>query len=147
MVRLPQQQVTMILFVSRCVFVYTTQCTRLYMSLFSICRWKFFSYVSRDCELLMRSLKNVVGVVVGFVHTNQLYPIRIESPILNGNWAQIINTLQQHRLNVVFRNDPIPTTAKNVYFVKQDLKNVYRLDTSLLQSMYGTVRSVWNVSE
>lgn len=111
------------------------------------CRWKFFSYVSRDCELLMQNLKNVVGVVVGFIHTNQLYPIRIESPILNGNWAQIINTLRHHQLNVVFRNDPIPTTAKNVHFVKQDLKNIYRLDTSLLQSLYGPVHSVWNTSE
>lgn len=118
-----------------------------YLFSFFCCRWKFFSYVSRDCESLMECLKTVVGVVVGFIHRNQLYPVRIESPTLSGNWAQTINTLQYHGLNVVFRNDPIPTNAKNVYFVKQDLKNIYRLDTSLLELTAGcTNHNVWNVS-
>lgn len=93
----------------------------------------------------MQRLNTVAGVVVGFIHRNQLYPVRIESPTLSGNWAQTINTLRYHGLNVVFRNDPIPTNAKNVYFVKQDLKNIYRLDTSLLELMVGR-NNVWNVS-
>lgn len=133
----------MILLVPWCVCV----CVRLYMFFVFYCRWKFFSYVSRDCESLMQSLKNVVGVVVGFIHRNQLYPVRIESPTLTGNWAQTINTLRHHQLNVVFRNDTIPANAKNVYFVKQDLKNIYRLDTSLLQLMTGSSHSVWKMSE
>lgn len=94
----------------------------------------------------MQCLKTVVGVVVGFIHRNQLYPVRIESPTLSGNWAQTIKTLQHHCLNVAFRNDSIPTNAKNVYFVKRDLKNIYRLDTSLLELMADSTHSVWNVS-
>lgn len=95
----------------------------------------------------MQGLKTVAGVVVGFIHRNQLYPVRIESPTLSGNWAQTINTFRYHGLNVVLRNDRIPTNAKNVYFVKQDLKNIYRLDTSLLELMVGSsTNNVWNVS-
>lgn len=85
----------------------------------------------------MECLKNIVGVVVGFIHKNQLYPVRIESPTLSGNWAQTINALRYHRLNVVFRNDDIPINVKNVYFVKRDVKSIYRLDTSLLELMTG----------
>lgn len=105
--------------------------------------------MSRDCESLLRSLRNVNGVVVGFVHTNQLYPVRIESPTTNGNWSETVAVLRTNRLNVVLRNDAIPTNAKNVHFVKRDLNSIYRLDTSTLAIASSTVpgRSARNALE
>lgn len=105
----------------------------------SLYRWKFFSYVSRDCESLLQRLRDVNGVVVGFVHKNQLYPVRIESPTMTGNWAATVNVFVRNRLNVVLRNDPIPSNARNVYFVKPDLKNIYRLDKSTMAVMSSSV--------
>lgn len=110
--------------------------------MFSLYRWKFFGYTSRDCETLLRSLSGVTGVVVGFVHKNRLFPVRIESPTTNGNWAETIAVLRANQLNVVLRNDEIPANAKNVHFVKRDLKNIYRLDTSVAKPFAASF-GVW----
>lgn len=92
--------------------------------------------MSRDCEAAVSNrLAGVNGVVVGFIDRNQVFPVRVESPTTTGDWPRTVEVLREHRLNVVLRDDPLPPDARNVYFVKCGVKNIYRLDTFLMRAL------------
>lgn len=71
---------------------------------------RFFGFGSRDdYKLLMNNLSDInVGVVMGYVHENKLYPVRIISPHVCGDerydyWFKVVNFFKSRGLNCPLR--------------------------------------------
>lgn len=92
---------------------------------------KYSTYISRDVNRMMDvfSNLNIRHRIMGFVHNNQLYPVKIYDPNLMGQWANVVGTLQSYNLNCILNDSTIlrpPLNCNNLYFVRNNYELIYK---------------------
>lgn len=93
-------------------------------------RLKFSSYISCDIKESMKifEINKIKCLIVGFIHENQIYPIIFEDPELYSCWEKTINFIRQNNFNCVFRSDVPHQKNNQIYFVKENISTIFKLE-------------------
>nr|WOJ45357.1 AmNV_32 [Apis mellifera nudivirus] len=100
--------------------------------------WTYQSYVGRDADALvertMVSLKNINGIVIGYMHEGKLFPVQLDGPIWSGRWQETHRQLLSRSLNSPHREGKPPTITttttngkEKIFFVKEGIASMFRL--------------------
>lgn len=97
--------------------------------------WTYQSYVGRDADSLiertMLAMKNINGIVIGYMHEGKLFPVQLDGPIWSGRWLETHRQLLSRSLNSPHREDKPPTmpttTKEKIFFVKEGIASMFRL--------------------
>lgn len=88
---------------------------------------KKVNYISRDVEnSIISTFKPIEhSIVVGIVHENVIYPIKIDDAMCNGKWQVTIDLMNRMGLNVLYKSGA--PLYRNIHFVVENQYSIYKL--------------------